>query len=221
MMESLALTELEQFTPYAIACISLKECGHKVKRFCRNRDNLLQNSKFLSISQYQTTYSYPNGLYLDESNKKDMAKSIYRDGAVDALIQRIQRLSPDQLPYWGSMNATEMLHHCNLANEAILNAPKSSKKSSFKQRLLKLAFFHIKKDFPKGAKAAKRFDIKGQVDQTDFESERSKFIELVEKFKNLDKKLEGGHPVFGALNHYYWGRFVWKHLDHHLKQFGL
>jgi hypothetical protein len=28
------------------------------------------------------------------------------------------------------------------------------------------------------------------------------------------------HPFFGPLTHAGWGRLAWKHLDHHLRQFG-
>ncbi|MCH7409578.1 DUF1569 domain-containing protein [Belliella sp. DSM 111904] len=150
-----------------------------------------------------------------------MAKTIYTSGTIDALIQRVSRLSKDQEPYWGSMNATEMLHHCNLANDAILNAPKATLRPTLKQRMKKLAFFHIKKDFPKGARGAKKFNTKGLVDSGDFEKEKENFIKILSKFKTLEHELGGIHPVFGSLDHYYWGRFVWKHMDHHMKQFGV
>lgn len=150
-----------------------------------------------------------------------MGKSIYSKGAIEEISTRMNDLQADQMSLWGSMNPTEMLVHCNLANAAILASPKATQSPSLKQRLFKFIFFHIKKNFPKGARAAKRFDVKGKVDEKTFEEEKSKFQDLLTKFGHLDHKLEGPHPVFGKLNHTYWGKFVWKHLDHHLKQFGL
>lgn len=150
-----------------------------------------------------------------------MGKSIYSKGAIEEISTRMNDLQADQLPLWGSMNPTEMLVHCNLANAAILASPKTTQSPSMKQRLYKFIFFHVKKDFPKGARGAKRFDVKGKVDEKTFEEEKSKFQHLLSKFAHLDRKLEAQHPIFGALSHNYWGKFVWKHLDHHLKQFGL
>ncbi|MCH7398554.1 DUF1569 domain-containing protein [Belliella sp. DSM 107340] len=150
-----------------------------------------------------------------------MGKSIYDNGAIEDISIRIKGLQEGQMPLWGSMNATEMLFHCNIGNQAILNAPKSNQKPTLKQRISKFIFFHIKKDIPKGARGAKRFDVKGKIDGKKFEEEKSKYLNLLNQFKNLEHKLEAQHPVFGALDHDYWGKFVWKHMDHHLKQFGL
>ena len=54
-----------------------------------------------------------------------------------------------------------------------------------------------------------------------FEEEKSKYIHIIGKYAKLDQKLAGFHPRFGALSHKEWGIFVWRHADHHLRQFGL
>jgi len=150
-----------------------------------------------------------------------MAKTIYSKVEFEDITSRMKKLQADQKPLWGSLNPTEMLYHCNMANQAILESPKADKSPRLKQQLYKFIFFHVQKDFPKGARGAKRFDVKGRVDEKSFEDEKTRFFYLLNKFRNLDHKLEAAHPIFGALSHSYWGKFVWKHLDHHLKQFGL
>jgi hypothetical protein len=31
----------------------------------------------------------------------------------------------------------------------------------------------------------------------------------------------GPHPLFGALSRNDWARLIWKHIDHHMRQFGV
>ena len=59
-------------------------------------------------------------------------------------------------------------------------------------------------------------------DERDFESEKKQLLELIKKF-NEDGPAKVGlhpHPVFGKFTSEQWGKSMWKHLDHHLKQFG-
>ena len=51
--------------------------------------------------------------------------------------------------------------------------------------------------------------------------EKSKFIHILSKYPKIDYALEASHPVFGPLTHQQWGIFVWRHVDHHLRQFGV
>lgn len=150
-----------------------------------------------------------------------MNKSIFDQNAVDEVISRVEKLSASDQANWGRMTATEMLAHCNLAHQSILKAPKAEKGGDFKKWLTKLYFIYWMKEFPKGAKGPGRFDMKDKVDINLFEEEKSKYIHIIGKYAKLDQKLAGFHPRFGPLNHKEWGIFVWRHADHHLRQFGL
>jgi len=150
-----------------------------------------------------------------------MRKTILNPEVVDEVIERAKKLKAGNPPLWGKMTASEMLSHCNMAHQSILQAPKSSKGPTLRQRVVKFWFFHLREQFPKMARGPKRFDMKGKADENVFEDEKSKFIHLVGKFANLETQMAGTHPVFGPLNHQYWGVFVWRHLDHHLRQFGV
>jgi hypothetical protein len=150
-----------------------------------------------------------------------MSKTILNPIAVNEIIERARSLNAKTTPLWGKMTASEMLSHCNMAHQSILKAPKATKGPTLRQRVFKFLFFHIQKEFPKLARGPKRFDMKGKVDEKVFEEEKSKFIDIVGMFANLDTQMVGSHPVFGPLNHQYWGVFVWRHLDHHLRQFGV
>lgn len=150
-----------------------------------------------------------------------MRKSIYSPESIQEILGRIEKLQPDHRPKWGSMSAVEMLAHCNMAHYSILKVQPSGDAPTFKQRLNKLVFFYLKKEFPRLAKGPRRFDMKGKVDGAAFQDEMSKYKHIIRKYGKLEGRLIGNHPRLGPLSHEEWGRFVWMHADHHLRQFGL
>jgi hypothetical protein len=150
-----------------------------------------------------------------------MRKTILSSEAVTELLVRTEKLKPDTKSNWGLMNVTEMLVHCNMAHGGILKAPKSEKGATLKQLIYKFIFFNIKNEFPKLAKGPKRFQTAGNVPDASFEEEKSKFVHILSKYPKIYYALEASHPVFGPLTHQQWGIFVWRHVDHHLRQFGV
>jgi hypothetical protein len=150
-----------------------------------------------------------------------MNKTILNPLVVKGILERANQLRPDSQALWGKMTVTEMLSHCNLAHQAILKAPKATENATLKQRFVRIYFFYFKREFPRFAKGPTRFDMRGKVDAQLFEEEKSRFFEIVKKFAYMENQMEGVHPRLGPLNHKYWGRFVWRHLDHHLRQFGV
>jgi len=56
--------------------------------------------------------------------------------------------------------------------------------------------------------------------EKDFEKEKAILIELVNNFAETNLQGEQ-HPVFGKLTKHNWSKATWKHLDHHLRQFGV
>lgn len=150
-----------------------------------------------------------------------MQKTIYDPKTIQEIIQRIGKLKLTDSPKWGQMNAVEMLSHCNLAHNSILKVQPSEDRPTLRHRLNKFIFFRLKNEFPKHAKGPRRFDMKGKVDLAAFEEELSKYKHIIGKYGKLEQQLHGNHPRLGPLNHAEWGRFVWMHADHHLRQFGL
>lgn len=138
------------------------------------------------------------------------------------VIQRVQRLSADVAPLWGSMTATEMLRHCNLVHQNLLEAPaKPAKPTTLKQYVIRTVVLYLLPHYPKGAKAPARLITKGAVGNENFKSEKAAFISWTQKFAVHTAPITAGHPYFGALNTKQWGRTSYKHIDHHLRQFGL
>ena len=54
----------------------------------------------------------------------------------------------------------------------------------------------------------------------DFEKEKAQLLDMLNRFTESNM-INEQHPVFGKLTKEQWSKAMWKHLDHHLKQFGV
>ncbi|MCY7789221.1 DUF1569 domain-containing protein, partial [Bacillus inaquosorum] len=61
------------------------------------------------------------------------------------------------------------------------------------------------------------------VDEKEFETEKEILKQKIITFQNNgpEKCTTHPHPFFGKLTSEQWGKGIYKHLDHHLKQFGV
>lgn len=149
-----------------------------------------------------------------------MRKNILFQNDVNILIERVNNLKTTTKCIWGSMSSTTMLYHCNVTNNSILNGKLSGKKSTLKQILLKHFILNIKREIPKGIKGNPKY-FPTETTNLLFEEQQNKWIHIITQFPSIKKSLDCDHPVFGRLNTKEWGRFIWLHMDHHLKQFGV
>lgn len=135
------------------------------------------------------------------------------------VLKRIDSLSPERRSQWGKMNVAQMLAHCQVplkvaAGELVL-----------KRGLIALLFGRMAKKqmlkeepFKQNLPTDSRFTVS---DSRQFEEEKKKLMSLVERFINIGEGISKiPHPFFGELSAEEWGAFQWKHLDHHLRQFG-
>ncbi|MEO6683492.1 MAG: DUF1569 domain-containing protein [Ginsengibacter sp.] len=151
-----------------------------------------------------------------------MKLNLHNQDGVNDLIYRVLKLSASAKPRWGSMDATEMLQHCNAANKLLLQGIESTRKSSFRQKALKNAFLYLPIKFPRNIKAPKTLKlIASDKHVKDFEKEKELYIELISQLPAHQFPSYLFHPVFGNLNSKQWGVINWMHMDHHLRQFNV
>jgi len=120
------------------------------------------------------------------------------------------------------MNVSQMLAHCNVPYEMIYtdNYPKPN---LFKRFLLKIFVKKAvvgEKPYPKNGRTAPQFII---TDDRDFEKEKKQLISYLIKTQELGENYFNNkeNHSFGRLTKEEWNRMFYKHLDHHLKQFGV
>ena len=60
-------------------------------------------------------------------------------------------------------------------------------------------------------------------DTRDFEKEKARLLAVMQRFHAAGQQAADGrvHSFFGRLTGGEWGVIMWKHLDHHLRQFGV
>nr|MBI1229688.1 DUF1569 domain-containing protein [Cytophagales bacterium] len=150
-----------------------------------------------------------------------MHKTVLDISAAEGLVSRVGLLKVDTVPLWGTMNAAEMLGHCNVTNLSVLKWKGTIRKASVRQGIAKFFWMNVLPKFPRNVRGKKVFDMKGQIASDRFEEERKIFVDLVRKFHSHQHPLTAPHPVFGPLNTAEWGKVIYKHLDHHLRQFGI
>lgn len=140
----------------------------------------------------------------------------------EQVLERVEKLTPDSQPLWGKMNVAQMLAHLNVAYEMAYDL-KKVKNNSFSRLMLKLFVKGIvvgEKPYKKNSRTAPAFLI---TDPKEFEQEKNKFIDFVQKTEaNGAALFEGKESVsFGQLTSKEWSNMFYKHLDHHLSQFGV
>lgn len=144
-------------------------------------------------------------------------KTIFDKSTRDELVKRINSLDNNSTAQWGKMTLSQMLKHCTKWDEMALG--KTKYKQSFLGRLFgKTALKNMMKDEPmkKNLPTVPSFVVKESIDATE---EKSKWINLLNEYEHFSN--EGYiHPFFGVMTKENTGFMVYKHADHHLKQFG-
>lgn len=148
-------------------------------------------------------------------------ESIFDPKGNQNIIDRIQTLTPIRLSQWGKMTVSQMLLHSQMPIKVAFGTLEVKPQPILSFLFGKSAKKKLtsKQPFGKGSPTAKEFIIKHEPD---FEKSKKELIELVSVFAKeghaaikIDK-----HPFFGHMTHHEWDLLQWKHLDHHLRQFG-
>jgi len=150
-----------------------------------------------------------------------MADSLFDPAGLAAMLARLERLRPDAARQWGKMTAAQMLAHCQQPLRVALG------ELPLKRMLIGILFGRLAKKkllapapWKQGMPTAPEFKV---MDNRDFAKEKVALQTLVQRFG------KGGpaaltklpHPFFGPLTTEEWQALQWRHLDHHLRQFGV
>jgi hypothetical protein len=147
--------------------------------------------------------------------------NLYNPSDVSEIIVRIDKLTPKSQGQWGKMNVAQMLAHCNVSMETAMgqnNMPRVLIARIIAPFLRKQVLGD--KPFRKNSPTDKSYIFPVDLD---FDEQKTKAKASIKKF------CEGGtskcttypHPFFGNFSPEEWARFQWKHIDHHLRQFGV
>ena len=146
--------------------------------------------------------------------------SLFDSATHREVVRRVESIRQDSPRLWGKMSPAQMLEHTARALEMATGRKRT------KQALIgKLISWAVRKDFVgekpfgKNGPTGPDFIVHGEPD---FQESREKLTALLNEFHGLGVKGCDGniHGFFGKMTGNEWGVTQYKHMDHHLRQFG-
>lgn len=151
-----------------------------------------------------------------------MKNNIFQEETATKVIQRIEKLTSNSKANWGKMTVSQMLAHCNVTYEMVYDTihPKPNFVMKFVLKMFVKDAVVSDKPYSKNGKTAPQFII---TDEKNFKVEQKRLIDYIKKTKSLGEAHFDGKEShsFGNLNKQEWNNMFYKHLDHHLTQFGV
>ena len=145
-------------------------------------------------------------------------KSIWKADNHREICERVQRLTPQHAAKWGKMTAAAMVVHLTdalrMASGELAVTPKKVPLRYPPLKQLALYWLPIPRNLPTIPELVAR-------------TPRDWMIEMTDLGNQLDAVVRRGpgamaptHPAFGRMSGKAWGALVYRHMDHHLRQFG-
>jgi len=148
-------------------------------------------------------------------------ETLFNGACCDRVLARVERLRPDSARAWGTMDAAQTMAHCALAMEAATGD--ATLPRPWMARIIGPLFKKWMlgpKPFSKNSPTHPQLVTKSPKD---FEHEKARLVASIRKSHDAGppsaERFE--HAFVGRLTGEEWGRLQHKHLDHHLRQFGV
>ena len=147
-------------------------------------------------------------------------KSMWQPDARREVVDRLSRLMPEARPEWGRMSAQQMVCHLSASVQmATGEKTVAPKRMPLRLPVIKqLAVYWL--PFPKNLPTAPELVVTAtpnawQKDVDDLRATIDRFVARGPEARWCD------HPAFGPMSARQWGVLVYRHVDHHLRQFGV
>lgn len=150
-------------------------------------------------------------------------KNLFDATVTNQIKARLEKLEPQTERRWGKMTAPQMLAHCSVSMQWALGEVKPEKGPLPVRLLGKLVKpFVLRNEDPlrKNSPTAKSLIV---ADDRDLAEERERLLRLIDKFSagGAAGCTRAPHGFFGKMTPEEWATLMYKHLDHHLRQFGV
>lgn len=149
-------------------------------------------------------------------------KNIFTKEITDELIGRINNLTSETQPKWGKMSVGQMLAHCSVAYEYVFDNNYKKPKGLKKFILTKFIKPMIVSEKPYKQNGPTSADFKITTSK-EFDEEKKRLIDFLGRTQALGEDYfdnKESHS-FGVLTSTEWNNMFYKHLNHHLNQFGV
>jgi hypothetical protein len=149
-------------------------------------------------------------------------KNLFETGRVEEVKGRIAQLRPDSERQWGTMNPGQALEHCSRGIETALGdkTPPRVLVGRLLGWIVKPKVMGNDEPLRRNSPTMKELVVR---DERDLGTERMRLYALIDRFAAAGPAGCTTHPhaFFGRLTPEEWAILTYKHLDHHLRQFGV
>ena len=148
--------------------------------------------------------------------------NIFTESVATEIIGRLNRLTATTQPNWGKMSVAQMLAHCCVTYEMCYE-DKHAKPNFLVVFILKMfvkSTVVSEKSYAQNGSTAPQFVI---TETKNFEAEKARLIGFIQKTQQLGEAHFDGKAShsFSNLTKTEWNNMFYKHLNHHLTQFGV
>jgi hypothetical protein len=152
-------------------------------------------------------------------------KDLFDQILVEDTKQRILQLRPESERQWGSMAVAQTLAHCTSGIEmamGVIHAKRAPFPANLLGPLIKPLVFRDNKPMRRNSPSSPEL-LSAEPTQCELQRERSRLIAAIDSFASQGAPCctSYPHPFFGPLNPEQWAILMYKHVDHHLRQFGV
>ena len=148
-------------------------------------------------------------------------KNLFEVARVDEVKKRIAGLRPDRARQWGSMNTAQAVAHCSRGFELALGErlPPRLLIGRIIGGMVKKKVFGNEEPLRRNSPTVHGLVVK---DERNLAAEQNRLCGMIDRFAAAGPKGCTAHPhsFFGQLTPEEWATLMYKHLDHHLRQFG-
>ena len=151
-------------------------------------------------------------------------KSLSRPTDKADVIWRLAQLSSGASRRWGRMTAHQAVCHLNDSFRAVMGDREVTPAGTLVSRtVVRFVALHTPLAWPKGVPTRPEVDQEaGGTKPVEFMEDLATLQALVERFTATPRDFEfHPHPVMGPLSEREWMHWGYRHLDHHLRQFGV
>jgi len=150
-------------------------------------------------------------------------KNLFDATVTDQVKSRLGQLGPQSERRWGKMTAAQMLAHCSVSMQWAVGEvvpEKGPLPLRLMGRLVKPMVFRNDDPMRKNSPTARSLIV---ADERDLGKERDRLVGLIDKFAagGAEGCTRNPHSFFGKMTPEEWAILTYKHLDHHLRQFGV
>ncbi|MDB5207119.1 MAG: hypothetical protein JWR72_2194 [Flavisolibacter sp.] len=146
--------------------------------------------------------------------------NLFETTATEEILSRLNAIHSNTPAQWGKMNAAQMMAHCTATFKNYFGELKI--KQAFIGKLFgKMAKKKMFSTAPigKGLPTDSQYKMSGEKD---FEAEKESLIVYINRFATEGYTVTSSvHPFFGKMSAQEWAVLGYRHMDHHLKQFGV